>query len=267
MVEVFVCFAVDLAVLALDNARGNTDSRTILGDGFKNNSTRRDFGVVADLERTEYLCARPDHNAVAERRVTLAGVLTGTAEGDTLVERTVVADLRRFTDDDACAVVDEEALADGRTGVDLNAGDRACCLADGACGEEVPFFVQSVRYLVCQYCMQTGVEQQHFKVRGCCGVALLDNTDFVTDFIDCGDDFVCCGDDVRMTAQIGACPAEGVADVTEQRGTGIFIGLRLLCHKYVHNFRWAKVSFPVELGLVLRSKIVVVRQRKPQNTV
>ncbi len=38
-------------------------------------------------------------------------------------------------------------------------------------------------------------------------------------------------------------------------------------HMYDHNFHAVKVSFFVELGLVLLCKIVVVKQRKPQNTV
>ena len=231
MVEVFVCFAVDLAVLALDNARGNTDCRTVLGNRFENDGTCRDLGVVADLERTEYLGSRTDHNAVAERRVTFAGVLAGTAEGDTLIERTVVADLRRFTDDNPGSVVDEESFANGSTRVDFNAGDRSCRLADSTCGEEVSFFIQSVGNFVREHRMQTGVEQQHFEIGRCRRVAFLDNTNLVADLVDGGDDLTCRGNLICVFADLCACPAERVADVTDQRRTGIFIVLRLLCHR------------------------------------
>jgi len=50
-----------------------------------------------------------------------------------MVEHHVVTDLRRLTDHDAGAVVDEEAPADARTGVNLDAGrDEASELRDQA---------------------------------------------------------------------------------------------------------------------------------------
>ena len=51
----------------------------------------------------------------------LAGVLAGTAQGDAVVDRAVVTDLRRLTKDDAHAVVDKQLAADLRAGVDLDA--------------------------------------------------------------------------------------------------------------------------------------------------
>ena len=51
----------------------------------------------------------------------LAGVLAGAAQGHAVVDGAVVADLRRLAEDDAQAVVHEQALADLRAGVDLDA--------------------------------------------------------------------------------------------------------------------------------------------------
>ena len=145
--------------------------------------------------------------------MTFAGVLTGTAEGYALIERTVVADLRRLTNDDSGTVVDEEATSDGRTGMDLNAGDRPCCLADGACGEEVSFFIQSVRDLMCKHGMQTGVEQKHFHVRGCRRVTFTHDAYFIADLVDRGDELACCGDLILILADLCTCPAEGITDI------------------------------------------------------
>ncbi len=61
----------------------------------------------------------------ADGRVTLAVLLAGAAERDALVEGYVVADDRSFTDDHAHAVIDEEAAADLRAGMNLDAGKEA----------------------------------------------------------------------------------------------------------------------------------------------
>ena len=59
----------------------------------------------------------------------------GAAQGHALVEVAVVADLRRLADDDAHAVVDEEALADLGAGVDLDAGEEAADVRDEPGGQ------------------------------------------------------------------------------------------------------------------------------------
>ena len=73
----------------------------------------------------EYLGAGPDHDSVADRRVTLAALLAGAAQGYALVHRDIVPDDRRFADDHAHAVVDEQSPADGRAGVNLDPGQKA----------------------------------------------------------------------------------------------------------------------------------------------
>jgi len=52
------------------------------------------------------------------------------AERDALIELHVVADEARLADDDAGAMVDEEALADARARVDVDAGARVRLLGD-----------------------------------------------------------------------------------------------------------------------------------------
>ena len=74
----------------------------------------------------------PTTTQSSQRGVPLAVLLAGAAERDALVERDVVADDRRLADDHAHAVVDEEALADGGAGVDLDAGEEARDLGEPA---------------------------------------------------------------------------------------------------------------------------------------
>jgi hypothetical protein len=88
----------------------------VRGDGADYDGARADFDVVADFDVAEDFRAGADDYAVAERWVPLAGVLACAAEGDALVEEAVVADFGGLADDDAHAVVDEEAAADARRG-------------------------------------------------------------------------------------------------------------------------------------------------------
>ena len=61
----------------------------------------------------------------------LALVLAGAAQGDAVVDEAVIPHLGGLADDDAHAVVDDQAAADLGTGVDLNARPEPAPLGDG----------------------------------------------------------------------------------------------------------------------------------------
>ena len=107
-------------VIALDDFGGDAHRRAVGRDLVEDYGARRDLRIVSDRHRTEYFCTRPDHDVVAERRMSFAGVLSGPAQRDALIDRAVIADDRRFADDDAGPVVNEKPSADLRTGVDLD---------------------------------------------------------------------------------------------------------------------------------------------------
>ena len=107
LVEVgFVLLGDPFAVL-LDDMGGNTDRRAVFGNIAEHHCTGSDLGIGADREVAETLGTRADHNVVTERRMTFAGLLAGTAEGNALINGAVVADHRRFADDDSGAVVNK----------------------------------------------------------------------------------------------------------------------------------------------------------------
>ena len=54
------------------------------------------------------------------------------AQGDALIQFDIVADGAGFTDDDACAVIDEEAVPDLGAGMDVDAGFPVCDFAHHA---------------------------------------------------------------------------------------------------------------------------------------
>ena len=77
MIELF-------AADARDSAR-NADDRRILRHLAQHNGVCRNARVVADLERSEHLRARTDHDVVSKRRVAFSDVLAGAAEGHALI--------------------------------------------------------------------------------------------------------------------------------------------------------------------------------------
>ena len=66
-----------------------------------------DSGIIAYIHGPQDLRAGSDQDIVSQCRMTLSFTMAGTTERHTMVNRTVVADLRSLTDDDPHTVVDE----------------------------------------------------------------------------------------------------------------------------------------------------------------
>ena len=86
--------------------------------------------------------------------------LAGTTQRDALIDQHVVADLCSLADDDARAVVDEEAAADGGAGVDLDPGQEAAELRDDPRHQRHSPTVQPVSEPVQENRMKSGVAQE-----------------------------------------------------------------------------------------------------------
>ena len=80
-----------------------------------------------------------------------------------VVDQAVVPDLGGLADDQAHAVVDDQALADLRPRVDLDAGAAAAGLGDHPGQEQKPMGVAPVGPTVAAHSLQAGVEQQHLQ--------------------------------------------------------------------------------------------------------
>src|SRR3546814_19445151 len=101
----------------------------------------------------------------SDLRVPLSFLQGSAAEGDALVERHVVADLRGLTDHDAHAVVDEQPLADPGAGMDLDAGEDAAEMRDEA-SQQVPAATpRRVRHPMEHQRVEAGVAQRHLQPR------------------------------------------------------------------------------------------------------
>ena len=101
--------------------------------------------AVPDGDRAEQLRTGADRDVVLHRRMALARRKARATERDALVHRHVVADIGRLADHDPRAVIDEEALAYVRPGVDLDSGDRACEHRDRARDDRHPCIIEGVR--------------------------------------------------------------------------------------------------------------------------
>lgn len=60
--------------------------------------------------------------------MTLAGLLSGTSQGYTLIQGYIISHDRGLSDDDAASMVDKKSLADGGTRMDLDTGLSGCAL-------------------------------------------------------------------------------------------------------------------------------------------
>ena len=96
--------------------------------------------------------------------MTLALLLTGTTECDSLIERYVVADLTGLTDDNSGSVIDEKSLSDRRSRVNLYACLSGGSLRNQTCLEILSFVPKLMGFPMRPHHVITGV-QKHIPVR------------------------------------------------------------------------------------------------------
>ena len=141
-------------------------------DGVEQHGVGGDLAVIPHPYRAQHLGTAPHHDITPQRGVTLAGILAGAAQRDTLIQRAAVAYLGGFADDDAGAVIDKDAVSQRGAGVDLDAGEKAGELADEPCKEKAAVPVQPVRRPVPEQRMYPGVNQQDLDAGTGSGVTL-----------------------------------------------------------------------------------------------
>ena len=93
----------------------------IIGHRMHHHRAGSDLDMVTDLNPAQHFRAGSNDHVVSNRRMPLAALVAGTAQRYALIHQHVVANFRRFANDDSHAVVDEEAPADGRAGMNFDA--------------------------------------------------------------------------------------------------------------------------------------------------
>ncbi len=81
-----------------------------------------------------------------------------------MIQEHIVAHLRRFTDDNAHAVVDDKPPADGGAGVNLDAGEMSAQLAHQSRQEEHMVPVEKVGNPVIDDGVDAGVQQENLQL-------------------------------------------------------------------------------------------------------
>jgi len=108
-----------------DHATRDADHGAVRGHVIDDHRTATDLAPMANSDVAQNGRADPDDHTVLDGRVTLASLLAGSAQCDALVEGDVVSHHRRLADNDAHAVVDEEAGAERGSGVNLDTREEA----------------------------------------------------------------------------------------------------------------------------------------------
>lgn len=72
---------------------GDAHDRGIFLHLVEYNGIGSDFGVVSHREGSQYLCSGPDQHIAADRGMALADMLSGSADGYTLINGAVVPNL------------------------------------------------------------------------------------------------------------------------------------------------------------------------------
>ena len=81
-------------------------------------------GAVAHGDRPQHLRAGAHHHVVAQGRVALALVQAGAAQGDTLVDKAVIAYHGGLSDNDPHAMIDDETPPQGCPRMNLDTGEH-----------------------------------------------------------------------------------------------------------------------------------------------
>src|SRR5215472_9039049 len=140
---------------------------------------RADAASRADGEGADDLRARSHHHVVGESGVTLLPLVAGAAEGHSLEQAHVPADLRRLTDDHAHAVVDEEPGAQLGRGMDLDAREETAEVRQPACGGRPSRPPQGVRDAMDPDGVDAGIAQHDLEGGARSRIALQHGSDIL----------------------------------------------------------------------------------------
>ena len=84
--------------------------------------------MISDIDRPQHLGTGTHHDIVSQGGMPLTLILSGSAQGNTLIQQAVVTDHCGFADYNAHSVINKQALSDLRTGMDFNSGFMARAL-------------------------------------------------------------------------------------------------------------------------------------------
>jgi hypothetical protein len=113
-----------IRVACFNDAAGYTDNGCTCRHRMHDDGPRADFHIIAQRDTAENRSSRTHYHSIAERWMAFPAHVPGAAQSYALVQEHIVADFRRFTDNNAKTMINEEAFTDHCAGVDFDAGEK-----------------------------------------------------------------------------------------------------------------------------------------------
>src|ERR1041385_3096935 len=107
-----------------DDPARDTDYRRVVRHWPHHYRARPDLDIVANRDAAQYLRAGADHDVIADGRVALSLLISGSTQSHSLINQNVIADLRSFTNYHAHSVINEKAAPYFSSGVNLDSGAK-----------------------------------------------------------------------------------------------------------------------------------------------
>ena len=163
--------------VAIDDVRGHADDGGVGRHVGQHHRAGADAGVFADGDVAEDVGVVADEDAVADGGVALAVALAGAAQRDALVHGHVAAHDGGFADHHAGGVIDEQAPAEQRAGMDVDAGEEAAHLRENARRQAQVVAPEPVRNAMNPHRPKARIAEQHFEPRARSRIALHHGAD------------------------------------------------------------------------------------------
>jgi hypothetical protein len=119
--------------------------------------------VVAQGNGAKDLGSGANQDTIAQGGMALALVPTGASQRDSVVKRDIVADFRRLANNHSCSMIDEEATADGCSGMNVDIAPKPGEKSQQARQVMKSATPQAVAQTVHENGMHAGVSGQYFK--------------------------------------------------------------------------------------------------------
>jgi hypothetical protein len=153
---------------ALEDASGDSDDGRVGWAGVDDNRVCAEARACSDGDVAENFRAGADDNSIFDRRVAFRRFKTGSTEADTLVNDDVVSDDGRLTDDDAHAVIDDEASTNLSARMNFDTRDESTHLAKESWEERNPALQQKASDPIKEHRLDSWIEEQDLEhASGC----------------------------------------------------------------------------------------------------
>src|SRR4051812_40172580 len=120
----------DALAFTENDVAGDANDRGVVRNVAQHDRASAYAAVLTDGDIAENLRSAADYDIFFQSGMPFAVLLAGAPESDTLVERNVIADDRRFSDDHAHPMIDEDATPNSSSRVNLDAGQPSCNLRE-----------------------------------------------------------------------------------------------------------------------------------------